>query len=155
MIILGIDPGSHLIGYGVLKKDKKSLEYIAHGCISIKEKNEGLRLMTLESELEKLIKKYKPEWAAVERIFFFKNQKTVIGVAQSRGVILNTLFKNNVGISEFTPLQVKQSVSSYGRTDKFGVQKMVKIILNLKEISGPDDAVDALAIAVCCANNQG
>lgn len=155
MIILGIDPGSHQIGYGVLKKENKNTEYLAHGCISIKEKDDNLRLIIIKRELEKLVKKYRPDLAAVEKIFFFKNHKTVINVAQSRGVILYVLAKNNILISEFTPLQIKQSVSSYGRTDKLGVQKMVKLILNLKEISGPDDAVDALAIAICCANNQG
>ena len=155
MVILGIDPGSHRIGYGILKRENKNLEHIAHGCISIKEKDDSLRLIILKEELEKIISEYKPDLAAVEKIFFFKNQKTVINVAQSRGVILYSLAKNNIDILEFTPLQIKQAVSSYGRTDKFGVQKMVKLILNLKEISGPDDAVDALAIAICCANNQG
>jgi len=152
MIILGIDPGSHLVGYGVLEKENKEIRYVAHGSISIKEKDDGLRLVILKKELDRIIEKYKPQIAGVEKIFFFKNQKTIIGVAQSRGIILHSLAQKNIKIFEFTPLEVKGSVSSYGRTDKKGVQKMVKLILSLKEIPEPDDASDALAIAICCAN---
>lgn len=158
MIILGIDPGETLIGYCVLEKSRHNLNLMDCGCININsmagktKKGAGQKLAELESKITDLIKKYRPELAGVEEIFFFKNLKTAIRVAQARGVILATCHKNNLEILEFTPLQVKQSVTGYGRADKKQVQKMVKLILNLKEIPEPDDAADALACAITCAN---
>ncbi len=154
MIITGIDPGTARIGYGVVKKSSNKLEMIEYGCIKTDPKfSTAQRLNKLDKELAKIIKKHKPDKAAVEDIFFFKNLKTAIKVSQARGVILARIAKMKIPVSEYTPLQVKQAVTSYGRAEKKQVQQMVKLLLNLKEIPKPDDAADALAVAICCANS--
>jgi len=154
MIILGVDPGTATTGYGVLDYRKDKFKTLDYGCILTKS---GLdlseRLCLIGGELEKIIKKFRPEAMAVEEIFYFKNIKTVISVSQARGVILLTGRKKRLTVFEFTPLQVKQAVVGYGRADKKQVQAMVKAILGLKEIPRPDDAADALAIAICAASN--
>ena len=153
MIILGIDPGTATTGFGAIKKTKK-LSLIAYGCITTSaDLSTADRLNKIHKELSSLIKKYKPNIVAVEDIFFFKNLKTAVKVSQARGVILLTAAKAKIRITEYTPLQVKQAVACYGRADKAQVQKMVKTLLNLKEIPKPDDAADALAIAICCAHS--
>ena len=154
MIILGIDPGTAKIGFGAIKK-KKNLELIEYGCITTsKDLSTAERLEKLFKELSSLITRLKPDIVAVEEIFFFKNLKTAITVSQARGVILLSAQKKKAQIEEYTPLQVKQAVACYGRADKAQVQKMVKTLLNLEEIPRPDDAADALAIAICCANTK-
>ena len=155
IIIIGIDPGIADTGFGVIEKDfSGNLKCIDYGSIKTSPKNEfSERLLILNKELNNLIKKYKPKLIAVEQLFFCKNVKTALAVGQARGVILFTLQKNKVPFIEFTPLQVKQAVSTYGKASKLQVQKMVKLILNLKEIPKPDDAADALAIAICAVNN--
>jgi len=153
MIILGIDPGTARIGFGIIQKNNK-LKLIDYGCIETsKNLKTPQRLIKLEKQLQEVIKKYKPKMVAVEDLFFFKNLKTAITVSQARGVILLTAAKLNVPISEYTPLQIKQAVTSYGRAEKRQVQRMVKMILNLKKIPKPDDAADALAAAICCAHS--
>lgn len=153
MIILGIDPGTAIIGYGLIEKTNNKLVLIDYGCIRTSaDLSTADRLVILNKELEKLLKKYKPSAVAVEDIFFFKNLKTVIKVSQARGVILLTIAKLKIPVYEFTPLQIKQAVTCYGRADKIQVQKMVKALLNLRDIPKPDDAADALAIAICCGN---
>jgi len=153
MTILGIDPGTATIGYGVIKGPKK-LELIAYGCIkTTTDFSTAERLNKLHNELKSIIETYKPDIVAVEDIFFFKNLKTAIKVSQARGVILFTIAQAKIKVAEYTPLQIKQAVACYGRADKNQVQKMVKVLLNLKEIPKPDDAADALAIAICCANS--
>lgn len=153
MIILGIDPGTAIIGYGVINSDRK-LELIDYGCIKTSaDLSTADRLVILNKELEKLLKKYKPDAVAVEDIFFFKNLKTAIKVSQARGVILLTIAHLKIPIYEFTPLQIKQAVACYGRAEKIQVQKMVKTLLNLKDIPKPDDAADALAVAICCGHS--
>lgn len=153
MIILGIDPGTATTGWGVIKKTKK-LNWVKHGLITTPANlSTAERLVRLNKEISSLIKKYKPSIAAVEDIFFFKNLKTAIKVSQARGVILLAISKSKIPIVEYTPLQVKQAVACYGRAEKIQVQKMVKALLNLKEIPKPDDAADALAIAICCAHS--
>lgn len=153
MIILGIDPGTATTGYGVIKKDN-NLEMIAYGCIkTTTDYSTAERLNILDKELSKIIKKYKPEKIAIEDIFFFKNVKTAVKVSQARGVILARAAKTKKQIIEYTPLQIKQAVTSYGRADKNQVQQMVKLLLKLKQIPKPDDAADALATAICCANS--
>ncbi|MDO8496608.1 MAG: crossover junction endodeoxyribonuclease RuvC [bacterium] len=147
MIILGIDPGTTRIGFGVIDNTKNKLSCIRYGIL------EQLSPAGVMSELGQLIQNYKPDVAAVEKLFFFKNKKTIISVSEMRGIIMATLAMNNVPTREFTPLQVKQAVSSYGRADKDQVERMVRLILNLKEVVKPDDAADGLAIAICCANN--
>ncbi len=157
MIILGIDPGTAITGYGVVESDKGKLKTVDYGCI-LTDKKMAMpeRLDFLGEELKKIIKKYRPKIMAVEELFFFKNAKTIITVGQARGVILfigkNIGKKTGMDIFEFTPLQVKQAVVGYGRADKRQVQAMVKAILNLKETPKPDDAADALAIAICAAS---
>ena len=159
MIILGIDPGTAITGYGVIENIKGKLKAIDHGCILTDKKLKmPERLDLLGEELKKIIKKHKPQAMAVEELFFFKNAKTVITVGQARGVILfvgkNISKKQRLDIYEYTPLQVKQAVVGYGRADKKQVQQMVKAILGLNEIPKPDDAADALAIAICCASSM-
>ncbi|MFH1461187.1 MAG: crossover junction endodeoxyribonuclease RuvC [Patescibacteria group bacterium] len=154
MIILGIDPGTALTGYGLIKKQADNLELIDYGCIKTEPNlSTAERLNKLNRELAGLIKKYKPNKMAVEDIFFFKNLKTVFKVSQARGVILARAAQMKIPILEYTPLQVKQAVACYGRAEKSQVQKMVKTLLKLKEIPKPDDAADALATAICCAHS--
>lgn len=153
MKIIGIDPGTAIIGYGVIDSGRK-LELIDYGCIKTSaDLSTADRLVILNKELEKLLKKYKPDAAAVEDIFFFKNLKTAIKVSQARGVILLTIAHLKIPVYEFTPLQIKQAVACYGRAEKVQVQRMVKTLLNLKDIPKPDDAADALAVAICCAHS--
>jgi len=147
MVILGIDPGTTRIGFGVIDNTKNKLSCIHYGLLS------QLSPAGVVFELGQLIKKYRPDLAAVEKLFFFKNKKTIISVSEMRGIIMATLAVHNVQTREFTPLQVKQAVSSYGRAHKDQVERMVRLILNLKEAVEPDDAADGLAIAICCANN--
>lgn len=156
MIILGIDPGTAIVGFGLIEKEAKSqkLKLADYGCIETSNKlSDAERLKIIHKELDSLIKKNKPDIVAVEDIFFFKNLKTAIKVSQARGVILFTVAENNIPLMEFTPLQIKQAVACYGRAEKRQVQIMIKTLLGLKEIPKPDDAADALAIAVCCAHS--
>lgn len=155
MIILGIDPGTATTGYGVVEYKNKKLICLDYGVIQTPAKQDmGERLIQLNSDLNEIIKKYKPEIAAVESLFFFKNLKTAMPVSQARGVILFTLAKKNVPVIDFTPQQAKTSVTGYGKATKNQVQKMVKNLLNLDSIPKPDDAADALALAICCADKH-
>jgi len=154
MIILGIDPGTAKTGFGLIKKDKSNLKLLKYGLITTPANlSTAERLNKLYKELSSLIKESEPEIAAVEDIFFFKNLKTAIKVSQARGVILLTIAKSGIPVAEYTPLQIKQAVACYGRAEKTQIQKMVKILLNLKEVPRPDDAADALAVAICCAHS--
>jgi crossover junction endodeoxyribonuclease RuvC len=153
-IILGVDPGLATTGFGVINNDKNKPSLIAYGCILTKcGIPHAERLKHISEELKKIIKKYQPNAIAVEQLFFYNNAKTAFAVGEARGVIILTACQNRLPIFEYTPLQVKQAVSAYGKADKLQVQKMVKLLLNLKEIPKPDDAADALAIAICCANS--
>ncbi len=154
MIILGIDPGTATTGYGVVKNEKGNIKEVSHGCILTKSSEEfDKRLNIIFDELTKIIKKFHPEMIAVEELFFASNAKTAISVGHARGVILLACSKAQVPVYEYTPLQIKQAVCGYGRGEKRQIQKMVKILLNLKEIPKPDDAADGLAIAICHANS--
>jgi len=154
-IILGIDPGIADTGYGLIEIDEKGgLKHLAHGSIKTKAGLElSIRLEVINKELNELIKEFKPSLTAVEELFFCNNVKTALVVGQARGVVLLTARQNKLRIVEFTPLQVKQAVSSYGKASKLQVQKMVKLLLNLNDIPRPDDASDALAVAICAANS--
>lgn len=153
MITIGIDPGTTRIGYGVIDQDKNRLVCLDYGILKVSsDKLTGFK--DAAKELEKLIRKYQPGQAGIEKLFFFKNQKTVMAVSEMRGVLLLTLAKNDIPTQEFTPLQVKQNVSAYGRAEKSQMQRIVQLLLGLKEPIKPDDAADALAIAICCANNK-
>lgn len=152
MRILGIDPGTTRIGFGIIEKSGNKLSPVRYGLIS-RDLSDGYnQLKHINSEIIKMVSEYKPDLAAIEKLFIFKNQKTVMAVSEMRGVILSALAQAGMEIHEFTPLQVKQAVSSYGRADKDQVQQMVRLILNIKEPIKPDDAADGLAIAICCAN---
>jgi len=155
-VILGIDPGIADTGYGIIQKDdKNNLICLDYGSIKTKAKVDlADRLEIINKKLNKIIKKYKPKLIAVEQLFFCKNVKSALTVSHARGVVLLTAKQNNVNTIEFTPLQIKQAVSSYGRASKTQVQKMVKLLLNLKELPRSDDATDALATAICAANSR-
>ncbi len=112
------------------------------------------RLMEIAADVKKIISTYHPDESAIEELFFFKNQKTIVSVSQARGVLLLTLSQAGLTIAEYTPLQIKQSLTGYGRADKRQVQEMVKTIMKLKHIPKPDDAADAIAIAICHAQSR-
>lgn len=154
-IILGIDPGIADTGYGVIKAEGSKLTCLAYGSIKTPA-GEALinRLETLHDELDKIVKKYKPEIASMEQLFFNKNVRTALIVGQARGVALLTLRQNRLDVIDYTPSQVKQAVSAYGQASKKQVQKMVKLILNLQELPQPDDAADALAVAICALSSR-
>jgi len=148
-IILGIDPGVATTGYAFIKEKKDGFDVLAYGVIATSAKMLfPERLEQIYQNLTKLIKKYRPQAMAVEQLYFCKNVKTALQVGQARGVVLLTAILNKLPLSEFTPLQVKQAVCGYGRADKNQIQYMVKILLKLEEIPRPDDAADALAIAL-------
>lgn len=153
-IVLGIDPGIADTGYGVVAiNEKGELKCLKYGSIKTKAGiGLSIRLKQLSDELQDIISEYKPNLMAVEELFFCKNVKTAIVVGQARGVILLSGEQNKLPIIEFTPLQVKQAVSTYGKASKLQVQKMVKLILNLNTLPQPDDAADALAVAICASN---
>ena len=156
MIILGIDPGYGTIGYGVIEKNGSKITPVDYGVIQTpKDESIATRLAMIYDSLNILIKKYKPDEIAVEELFFNTNITTGIKVAQARGVILLCAVRECGRLFEYTPLRVKQSLTGNGRADKKQVQYMVKMMLNLKTEPRPDDAADALAIAICHANTCG
>ena len=150
MIIVGFDPGIATLGYGVIKTDKRNKpEMIDYGIVSTpKEENLAVRLCMLEKGVNQIIDKYKPDEIAIEELFFAKNVKTGIAVAHARGVTLLTATKKCGRIFEYTPLQIKQALTGYGRAEKNQIQQMVKTFLKLKSTPKPDDAADALAVAL-------
>ena len=155
MRVLGIDPGTATVGWGVINIEKGSISSVAYGHISTsKDLPMEKRLSEISRDISEIIEKYRPEEAAVEELFFFNNQKTVISVAQARGCILLTLENLCVNIFGYTPLEVKQALTNYGRADKSQVQLMVKALLKLRDIPTPDDTADALAIALCHASRR-
>ena len=155
MIILGIDPGTATTGFGVIKQvtNKKSeFEILEFGVIStIKTDSDAKRLAILFADLTAIIKKHKPHKVGIEKLFFTSNQTTAMTVSQARGVALLACQQNGVEIHEFTPLQIKNTLCGYGRADKKQVQAVVQQTFQLKNIPKPDDAADALAIALCAA----
>lgn len=152
-LILGIDPGYGITGYGLIEKHGPRFVCRDYGVIKTSSQADFCdRLKTLHQDLSRLIKKFKPDLVAIEDLFFAKNAKTAIKVGHARGVIILTAVQAKIPIVEYTPLQVKQAIASYGRAEKKQVQLMVKTLLNLKEIPKPDDAADALAVAICAAS---
>ena len=149
MRVLGIDPGTAIVGYSIIDYENNKIQLIDYGCIyTNKEDSLSLRLEQVYLRVESLINLYKPDHMAIEELFFFKNQKTIISVAQARGVIILKAQLSGLDIYNYTPLQVKTGITGYGRANKKQVQEMTKIILKLNEIPKPDDAVDAIAIAI-------
>lgn len=154
MRVLGIDPGTAIVGYGIIDFEKNEYKTITYGCIyTDKDLELEERLLIIYEELERIIKKFKPDHMAIEELYFFKNAKTVISVGQARGVTVLAGMKAKLNPKGYTPLQVKMGITGYGKADKKQVQKMVQKILKLDEIPEPDDAADALAIAVTHINS--
>lgn len=155
MKILGIDPGTAIVGWAVVEEVRGKPKAVAFGHITTSPKQETAeRLKEIAHDLKKIIQLHKPDEASVEDIFFFKNVKTVVKVSQARGVILLTLRDFGLNIAEYTPLQVKQAITGYGRAEKRQMQEMVKSIFGLAQIPKPDDVADALAIALCHLNSR-
>ncbi len=156
MVILGIDPGYAILGYGVLQYDRGSFTVLDYGVIETKaDRTFPERLEILHRGVKLLIDRYKPDHIAFEELFFYHNAKTVIPVAAGRGVALLAAQQAGLPLYEYTPMQIKLSVTGDGHADKHQVQTMVKLLLKLKEIPKPDDAADALGAAICHASSIG
>jgi crossover junction endodeoxyribonuclease RuvC len=152
-IILGLDPGIADTGFGIISVVDNKLNCLDFGSIKTSSKDDFLdRLEKLDNELQKIIDKYQPEIVCIEKLFFNNNAKTALIVGQARGVIMLKIKKNKIKLVELTPLQIKQGISCFGRADKNQVKKMVKLVLNLKEVLKSDDAADALAAAICASS---
>ncbi len=150
MLVVGIDPGVATTGFGVVRDTRNGILLVDYGIITTPaDMPLASRLLVLHNQLEKIIQLHRPESSAVEKLFFQKNVTTAIAVGQARGVALLTLAENQIEVSEYTPLEVKQAVAGFGSADKKQVQYMVKALLNMEKIPSPDDAADALAIAIC------
>lgn len=150
MKILGIDPGLANTGWGIVKVENQQTKALHYGLIKTSpRKNLSSRLFHLHQEINRLIKKFKPDRMAVEKVFFGVNAKTALIVGQARGVTLLAAAQNKIKVNEYTPLQIKIAITGYGRADKTQVQKMIKNLLKLKKIPRSDDAADALAAAYC------
>ncbi len=155
MIIIGIDPGYAIVGIGVVEYKGNKFRTLEYGAVTTSAGTPTVdRLKKIYDELTMYLEKYRPDAVAVEELFFNSNQKTAINVAQARGVILVALRNKNIPVYEYTPLQVKQSVTGYGRAQKGQIQQMVKTLLGLNAIPKPDDAADALALAICHAHSN-
>lgn len=156
MVVLGIDPGYAIVGWGVIEYSHSRFKVLGYGAITTEAQTPfPERLQIIYNDMCYLFTKYKPEVMSMEKLFYNSNQKTVIDVAQARGVITLAAQMNNKDIFEYTPLQVKQSVTGYGRAEKKQVMEMTRSILNLPEVPKPDDTADALAMAICHAHCSG
>jgi len=153
MRILGIDPGTGILGFGVIDVDKSSkMKLVDAGVIRTPvHEDDSVRLLTIFNELKSIINEFKPEVMSVEKLFFARNVTTAMTVSQARGVVLLLGMQHELELHEYTPMQIKQSVTGYGKADKKQIQEMVRVLLQLKEIPKPDDAADALAAAICCS----
>lgn len=150
MKILGIDPGMAIVGYSVIDYDGKNSVLLHSGSIQTqKGTREAARLFEIWEDMQTIVEKYNPDVAAIEKLFFFRNQTTVMPVAHARGVILTVLEKFNIPIFEYTPMEVKQVLTGYGRADKKEVEQMVKLSLGVEKLPKLDDTVDSIAIAIC------
>lgn len=150
MLVLGIDPGTAITGYGLVRYQAGKESAVLYGTIDTPAGMDmPSRLLIIHQELTRLLREYRPDAVAVEEIFYHKNAKTVVSVAQGRGVAVMTAAAAGMVVAEYTPLQVKQAVVGYGRAEKHQVQLMVQRILGLPELPRPDDAADALAVAIC------
>mgnify|MGYP003306981313 CR=1 FL=1 len=155
MRILGIDPGYAIVGYGVVDCANNRFVPVGFGAITTKAGTPfGDRLSSIYHDMITVIKKYQPEHLAIERLYFNTNQKTAIDVAQARGVIVLAVEKSGIPLFEYTPLQVKQAIVGYGRAEKKQVMEMTRIFLHLDRVVKPDDAADALGLAICHGNSS-
>lgn len=153
---MGIDPGSHIMGWGLIEKKSNSMIVpLKYGCITSRPHvSSSDLLLNISNALSKIIEENHPDCLAIEQLFFFKNQKTVIGVAEARGVAILVCAQKGVPVFEYTPLQIKQALTGYGRADKKQIQEMVRLSCNLATCPKPDDAADALAAAICHAQTN-
>ncbi|MBI4235246.1 crossover junction endodeoxyribonuclease RuvC [Candidatus Peregrinibacteria bacterium] len=154
MRIIGIDPGTAIVGYAILEENGGKTSLIDFGTIRTqKGLQNSLRLNQIRQDIETLIVKFKPQMASVEKLFFQKNIKTAMSVSEARGVIIEKLSEKGIDLSEYTPLEIKTAVCGNGKADKKMVQQMIKIIFGLREVPKPDDAADAIAAALCLSNS--
>ncbi len=154
MLIFGIDPGIGITGYSFIEAKDDTFRLITSGSIQTdKTAPHPKRLLELRNDIDFLIKKYKPDCASIEQLFFFKNQKTIIPVAQARGVILLTLEENSIPMYEYTPLVVKQTITGHGRAEKNEVKIMVKKYIEIDKNIKLDDTIDSIALAICHFQN--
>lgn len=152
-IIIGIDPGYAITGYGIIAKTGNKLRCIDYGAITTSSKTAfAERLLTINNSIKSILSIYKPNYMAIEELFLYNNRTTAIGTAQARGVVILEAARADIPVFEFTPGEVKNAVTGYGRAEKEQVAKMVMSILGLKEKPKPDDVTDALAIAICLAH---
>ncbi len=151
MLVIGLDPGTATTGYGLVREAADgSLQAVGYGVITTPAKTPmANRLAQLYTELTQILLLHTPASAAVEKLFFQKNVTTAISVAQGRGAALVALAQAGLEVSEYTPLEIKQAIAGYGKADKRQIQQMVRALLNLEDIPRPDDAADALAVAIC------
>ena len=151
MAVIGIDPGTALTGYGIVEElPDQSLQIIDFGVIRTESTDKPeIRLRKIFSQLNEILSLHKPETGAVEKLFFQRNTRTAMSVGQARGVAILSLAEAGISVSEYSPVEIKQAVVGYGKASKNQVQQMVKTLLNLQEIPKPDDAADALAVAIC------
>lgn len=155
MRILGIDPGIAIVGYGVVDKEGNRYKTVAYDAVTTKAHTPlEVRLEKVYNGVCEIIKEYKPDAMSIEELFFNNNAKTALTVGQARGVIILAAVQNHIPVYEYTPLQVKQALTGYGRASKTQIQQMMKSMLGLTEIPKPDDVADALAIAVCHGNSM-
>jgi crossover junction endodeoxyribonuclease RuvC len=150
MIVIGIDPGLARVGYGVIEVIGRQPKPLCYGCVETgKDQNTPERLLQVYTEVQALIERYPPAHIAVEKLFFSKNITSAMSVSEARGVLLLLAEQKKIPVTEYTPNQVKQAITGSGRADKRQMQEMIKRLLHLDEIPKPDDAADALSIALC------
>lgn len=151
MLVIGIDPGTATTGYGIIQEEKSGdLSLVDYGAIlTPPDRPMAWRLLQLYRSLNELIGLHRPDSGAVEKLFFARNVRTALSVGQARGVALLALAQAEIPVSEYTPLEIKQAVAGYGNAEKLQVQQMVRVLLRLVELPQPDDAADALAVAIC------
>ena len=155
MRILGIDPGTGILGFGVIDYKNNQPTCVDAGVITTPAKQEdSLRLHTIYKDLDEIISEHKPEVISVEKLFFSQNVTTAMSVAQARGIVLLLAQQHNLKLYEYTPQQIKQSITGYGKATKQQMQEMVRMMLKLKETPKPDDAADALAAAITCSTSM-
>ncbi|MDM8532668.1 crossover junction endodeoxyribonuclease RuvC [Anaerolineales bacterium HSG25] len=150
MRVIGIDPGTAITGWGIVEERMQSLNMVAYGVVTTPAKTPlPERLQTIYQELTAVIAEWNPDLSAIEELFFSKNAKTALSVGHGRGVAMLTLANANLPITEYKPLEIKQAITGHGGATKPQIQQMVKLLLELDDIPRPDDAADALAVAIC------
>jgi crossover junction endodeoxyribonuclease RuvC len=156
VLVLGVDPGTATTGYGVVRESGGRLAAVDYGVITTpKDLPLGERLLAIHGELRRLLAGYGPDAVAVEELFFKRNVRTALSVGHARGVVLLAAAEAGVPVREYTPPQVKQAVTGYGKADKAQMQAMMKTFLGLSAVPRPDDVADALAVAICCVHSRG